>query len=104
MRNLFTTAATPVAQDRFFFTDENQTGDPIRHVTFNDLQSALAVPIIITNIASYDAAQNRFEDSGGNAVSIPNNAEVYLTQAVYNAAVADADFTPNANATFYSRA
>ena len=30
------TAATPAAQDRFFFTDENQGGDPLRFVTWNN--------------------------------------------------------------------
>ena len=41
LRGAFSTAATPVAQDRFFFTDENQTGDPVRYVTFNNLLNAL---------------------------------------------------------------
>ena len=63
-----------------------------------------ALRAIITNIASFDAAQNRFEDGDGDEVAIPDGADVYLTQAVYDAAVADAEFTPNANATFYTRA
>ena len=44
---------------------------------------------IITNIASYDAAQNRFEDSSGNAVTPTPGAIVITTQAIYDAAVAD---------------
>lgn len=65
---------------------------------------AVAGPVIIvSNIASYDATQNRFEDSGGNEVTVPNGAIVTLTQAVYDAAVTDAGFTPNANAIFLTR-
>lgn len=65
---------------------------------------AVAGPvIIISNIASYDAAQNRFEDSGGNAVVVPDGAIVTLTQAVYDIAAADSGFTPNANAIFLTR-
>ena len=107
----------------FFFTDENQSGDPVRYVTFNNLQTALGglnqaavdarvravaptVPsavIIIANIASFDATQDRFEDSSGNAVTVPNGSIVTLTQAVYDAAVADTQFTPNAQAVFLTR-
>ena len=66
--------------------------------------AAVAGPvIIISNIASYDAAQNRFEDSSGNEVTVPNGSIVTLTQAIYDAAVADAGFTPNANAIFLTR-
>ena len=65
---------------------------------------AVAGPVIIvSNIASFDATQNRFEDSSGNAVTVPNGAIVTLPQAVYDAAVADAEFTPNANAIFLTR-
>ena len=64
----------------------------------------IATPVlIVSNIASFDAAQNRFEDSSGNEVVVPNGAIVTLTQAVYDAAVADAQFTPNANAIFLTR-
>ena len=66
----------------------------------------LAVPgpvIIVSNIASFDAVENRFEDSSGNEVVVPNGAIVTLTQVVYDAAVADAQFTPNANAIFLTR-
>ena len=70
----------------------------------NARAAAVAGPVtIISNIASYDATQNRFEDSGGNEVVVPNGAIVTLTQAVYDAAVADAGFTPNANAIFLTR-
>ena len=119
LRALVPNAATPVAQDRFFFTDENQPDDPLRYVTFNNLKAALEVltqaqvdaraaavagpSLIITNIASYDATQNRFEDSSGNEVAVPNGAIVTLTQAIYDAAVADSGFTPNANAIFLTR-
>ena len=34
------TSATPVAGDRFFFTDENQPGDPVRYVQYRDLEAA----------------------------------------------------------------
>ena len=55
---------------------------------------------VIRNIASYDATQNRFEDSGGNAVTVPDGAIVALAESVYDAAVTDADFTPNPSALF----
>ena len=59
--------------------------------------------LIISNIASYDATQNRFEDSRGNEIVVPDGAIVTLTQAIYDAAVSDAGFTPNANAIFLTR-
>ena len=69
--------------------------------TANARAAAVAGPvIIISNIASYDATQNRFEDSAGNEVVVPNGTIVTLTQAVYDAAVADSGFTPNAAAIF----
>ena len=58
---------------------------------------------IITNIASYDSTQNRFEDSGGNAVNVTNDSIVLLPQAAYDGAVADSDFTPNSTAIFLTR-
>lgn len=65
---------------------------------------AVAGPVIIvSNIASFDATQNRFEDSAGNEVTIPNGSLVALTQAVYDAAATDAQFTPNVNAVFITR-
>ena len=70
----------------------------------NTRAAAVAGPVlIISNIASFDTTQNRFEDSSGNEVVVPNGAIVTLTQAVYDAAVADTDFTPNANAIFLTR-
>ena len=39
-----------------------------------------------------------------NAVTVHDGAIVTLTQAVYDAAVADADFTPNENAIFLTSA
>lgn len=59
--------------------------------------------IIVSNIASYDAAANQFEDAAGNGVAIPDGAIVTLPQAVYDAAVADADVTPNPDAIFLTR-
>ena len=59
--------------------------------------------IIVSNIASFDAVQNRFEDSSGDEVVVPDGSIVTLTQAVYDAAVADAQFTPNAKAIFLTR-
>ena len=59
--------------------------------------------IIVSNIASYDATQDRFEDSSGAEVVVPNGVIVSLTQAVYDAAVADAGFTPNVNSIFLTR-
>ena len=66
--------------------------------------AAAAGPVIIvSNIASFDATQDRFEDSSGNEVVVPDGSIVTLTQAVYDAAVTDAEFTPNANAIFLTR-
>lgn len=47
-------------------------------------------------IASYDAAQNRFENSGGNPVILVVGQAYILTQAVYDAAVADNFAFPDA--------
>ena len=50
---------------------------------------------IIDTIASYDTAQNRFENSSGNAVALTTGSIVIVTQAVYDAAVADSFTFPS---------
>ena len=42
LRGNFDTASTPVAGDRYFFTDENQTDDPVRYVTHRNLHRIFA--------------------------------------------------------------
>ena len=42
LRTRIDTAAVPVAADRFFFTDENITDDPLRYVTYRGLVAALS--------------------------------------------------------------
>ena len=59
--------------------------------------------IIVNNIASWDAAQNRFEDSSGNPVTIPDGSIVALTKAVYDAAEADPQYARNDMAIFITR-
>ena len=56
--------------------------------------------IILSTITSYDATQNRFEDSAGNEVVVPDGIIVALAETVYDEAVADSGFTPNANAIY----
>jgi len=51
--------------------------------------AAVTANPFITNIASYDAAQDRFEDATNAAVALPAGAIVLTTQAIYDAAVAD---------------
>ena len=74
-----------------------------RPISNNGFSTTPSPVILISNIASYDAAQNRFEDSSGDEVVVPDGAIATLTQAVYDAAVADAQFTPNKNAIFLTR-
>ena len=69
----------------------------------------LRVPVVqgsvgplITNIASYDATQDRFEDSTGGAIALPAGAIVLTTQAIYDAAAADS-FSFPANVIFLTR-
>ena len=52
LRTRYGTSSTPVAGDRFFFTDENQTGDPVRYVTHRDLFAwrSLSVPAPSNNV------------------------------------------------------
>lgn len=100
LRGQASQVATPASGDRLFFTDENQSGDPLRYVQVVALARIMAGLNIITNIASYDATQNRFEDSSGNAVTVHNGASVALAESVYDAAVADAGFTPPAGAVY----
>ena len=57
---------------------------------------------LITNIASYDATQDRFEDSTGGPVALPAGAIVLTTQAIYDAAAADSFAFP-ANVIFLTR-
>ena len=67
----------------------------------NERAAATPGPIIlISNIASYDAIQHRFEDADGDLVTVPDGAVVTLARSVYDAAIADTDFTPNVNALF----
>ena len=96
------------ANDRLHFGTNNNAFDLARNPDFSSevrtLAAGTASPvIIISNIASFDATQNRFEDSSGNEVAVPNGAIVTLTQAIYDAAVSDAEFTPNPNAIFLTR-
>ena len=62
-----------------------------------------AIGPLITNIASYDATQNRFEDSTGGPVALLAGAVVLTTQAIYDAAVADSFAFP-ADVLFYTSA
>jgi len=57
---------------------------------------------LVTNIASYDATQDRFEDSGGGPVALPAGSIVLTTQAIYDAAAADSFAFP-ANVIFFTR-
>ena len=57
---------------------------------------------LITNIASYDATQDRFEDSTGGAVTLHPGSIVLTTQAIYDAAAADSFAFP-ANVIFLTR-
>ena len=41
LRSLVTTPSTPVAGDRFFFTDENQAGDPLRYTDVYTLRNQI---------------------------------------------------------------
>ena len=58
----------------------------------------------ITNIAAYSAANDRFEDSSNAAVVIPTGSFVFLTKAVYDAAVADSFGFASLDAVFVVRA
>ena len=51
LRGEFDQSSTPAAQDRFFFTDENQSGDPIRYVTFNNLASGFVTDDRVLDLA-----------------------------------------------------
>ena len=57
---------------------------------------------LITNIASYDATQDRFEDSTGGAVTLHPGSIVLTTQAIYDAAATDSFAFP-ANVIFLTR-
>ena len=83
-------------QIRYSFTEGP---DQIDYFEFG-VQNTAFRPLVVDNIVRFDATANRFEDSENNRVYIPEGADVYLTQAIYDAAVADAQFTPNPKATF----
>ena len=46
--------------------------------------------------------QNRFEDGAGDEVTVPNGSIVFVTDAIYAAAVAAAGFVPNPAAFFFT--
>ena len=56
LRTRYSTGATPVAGDRFFFTDENQSGDPIRFTQFRELQAVILAGLV-------EGANDLLEDS-----------------------------------------
>lgn len=98
--------------DIIHFGTNNNAFDEARNPGFNSSVTTIAnaraavTPgpvIIVSNITSFDATQNRFEDSSGDEVVVPNGAIVTLTQAVYDAAVTASSFTPNAAAIFLTR-
>ena len=89
-------AQTLQGQIRYSFTDG---ADQIDYFEWG-VQNNGFRPLVVDNIASFNAAANRFEDLSNNRILIPEGATVYLTQAIYDAAVADAQFTPNPKATF----
>ena len=94
--------------DRIHFGVNNNAFDLARNPEFSSDVTTIvkATPgpaLVVSNIASYDATQNRFEDSSGDEVVVPDGSIVTLTQAVYDAAVADSDFTPNVKAIFLTR-
>ena len=59
--------------------------------------------IVLSTITQYDATANRFEDSSGAEVVVPDGVIVTLTNTVYQQAVADSGFTPNPRAVFLVR-
>lgn len=83
------------------------TGSPALRQRITDVENSIATTpspvIIVSNIASFDAAQDRFEDARGNEVTVPDGSVVTLTQAVYDAAVAKVSFIPNPRAIFLTR-
>ena len=97
------------ATDRIHFGVNNNGFDLARNPEFaSDVTTianarAAATPgpvLVVENIASFDVTANRFEDGDGDEVVVPDFAEVYLTKAIYDAAVAAAAYTPNPKATF----
>lgn len=46
------TAATPATGDRFFFSDEGESGDPLRYVLLDNLASAVAPTVVLVEDAS----------------------------------------------------
>ena len=51
IRSIISRQATPAAADRFYFTDENITGDPLSYATFRTLKAAINRPRAITAVA-----------------------------------------------------
>ena len=98
----------PFREDGSFVLAGPPYGGPERG-TLQDIAAALAQlkrgsPFLaVTNIASFNAARNRFEDSSGNEVTVPDLSMVFLEEDVYQAAAADSGFTPNPRAFFWTR-
>lgn len=74
LRTRISTAATPAAADRFFFTDENQTDDPLRYCTWFTLQDTL-----ITDDSILDLAQaSRATGDRGKLLAVSSSNENQL--------------------------
>lgn len=56
LRTRYSQAGTPVAADRFYFTDENQPDDPFRYVQYRDLAAAIIAGIEDGTVLTGDVA------------------------------------------------
>ena len=83
LRTLVPTFATPATGDRLFFTDENQSGDPLRVTQVGTLATAMGVPsaAVVARIPKapvvLQAAVNGGDTAGVTSITLPANYATY---------------------------
>ena len=92
LRDLYATAGTPAAGDRWFFTDENQPNDPVRYIQHRDLVALILAGVSSGNVIT-DPAVAASADTVGKLRFV--NGRLFTTVFHHAAAptVAYRDFT-----------
>ena len=91
LRTLIATNATPAAADRFFFTDENQTDDPLRYSTWFQLASSIVTDDRVLDLAQSSRSSADRGKFLGTSASNENDLDLLDAPSVE---IADASITP----------
>ena len=99
LRTLIATNAVPAAADRFFFTDENQTNDPLRYSTWFQLASSIVTDDRVLDLAQSSRAAADRGKFLGLATDNENNLVLLDAPGGLNQSQVDARIATYARAT-----